>query len=281
MSILVTGATGNVGRHLVNRLAAAGHRVRALTRDPDAAAFPDGVEAVSGDLGDLSSLQAAFDGATALHLLSSHHPANEPPGLGEVPLPHPEDLLATAEEAGVRRVTVLWTGTIGPVEEAAMRSGLEWTIVQPGNFMANARLWAEDIRTEDVVREPFAHIAHYVVHEADIAAVAAAALTGEGHAGKRYTLVGPEGLTVPQQVRILSQALGREIRYEELTETQAKDRMRALGIDDEDIDFIVGWNADQANEDDLAAAAADIAAITGRPPRTFADWAAEHTGDFR
>ncbi|MCC3762032.1 NAD(P)H-binding protein [Glycomyces sp. TRM65418] len=281
MPILVTGATGNVGRHLVGQLAAAGHRVRALTRDPDAAAFPDGVEAVGGDLADPSSLKAAFDGATAVHLLSSHQPANEPPGAGEVALAHAGELLAMAEQAGVRRVSVLWTGAQGPVEEAAKQSGLEWTIVQPGNFMANARLWAEDVRTEGVVREPFAQVAHYVVHEADIAAVAAAALTGEGHAGKEYTLVGPEGLTVPQQVAILSQAVGREIRYEELTEEQAEDRMRELGMGDEDIDFIVGWNADQANEDRLAAEAADIAAITGRPPRAFAQWAAEHADAFR
>lgn len=273
MSILVTGATGNVGRNLVQQLDAAGRPVRALTRDPDAAAFPEGIEVVKGDLADPSSLHETFDGVTALHLLTSQGPANEP-------LPDPEGLLAMAEKARVRRVTLLWTGVTGPVEEAAKQSGLDWTIVQPGNFMANARLWAEEIRSEDVVREPFADVAHYVVHEADIAAVAAAALTSEGHAGKEYTLVGPEGLTVSQQVAILSQAIGRDLRYEELTEAQAKARMRELGMGEDDIDFVVGWNADPVNEERLAAEADDIEAITGRQPRTFAQWAAEHADEF-
>lgn len=147
--------------------------------------------------------------------------------------------------------------------------------------MSNTMFWAEEIRSEGVVREPFANVAHYVIHEADIAAVAAAALTGQGHAGKDYLLVGPEGLTVPQQVEILSRELDRAIRYEELTEAQAKDRMRGMGMSEETIDFIVGWNSDQDNEERLAAEAADIEAITGRPPRTFADWAADRAADFR
>lgn len=100
MSILVTGATGNVGRHLVRQLTEAGHSVRALTRDPNAAEFPDGVEAVKGDLSDHASLRTAFDGVTALHLLASQ-------GASFDALERPEELLAMAAKAGVERVTVL------------------------------------------------------------------------------------------------------------------------------------------------------------------------------
>lgn len=274
MSILVTGATGNVGRHLVRTLAADGHRVRALTRDPDAADLPEDVEVVRGDLTDLESVAAALEGATALHLLASQ-------GASFDTLEAPEALLEAAEKAGVRRVTVLWNGFHGPVEAAAERSGLEWTIVQPGTFMSNSRYWAEEALAEGVIREPFAEVVHYPVHEADIAAVAAAALTGDGHAGKRYTLTGPDGLTVGQQVEAISRASGRPIRYEELTAEQAKERMRAMGIGEESIEFIVGWNADPENERRLAAESADIAAITGAPPRTFARWAQENAAVFR
>ncbi|WP_100444752.1 NmrA family NAD(P)-binding protein [Glycomyces xiaoerkulensis] len=274
MSILVTGATGNVGRHLVRRLTEAGRPVRALTRNPRAARFGPGVEIVGGDLTDLASMEAAFEGATAVHLLDAQGPSYEP-------VPNAPELVELARKAGVRRATVVWNGYRGPVEEAVAASDLEGTLLEPGDFMSNTLEWAEEVRAEGVVREPFGDVPHHLVHEADIAAVAAAALTGEGHARRSYVLTGPEAVTPAEKVAILSRALGRELRFEELSESQARERMRAMGIEDETIDFVLQWGRDPSQDASLAAESADIRAITGRPARTFADWAAEHADDFR
>ncbi|MCD0444037.1 NmrA family NAD(P)-binding protein [Glycomyces sp. A-F 0318] len=272
MAILVTGATGNVGRHLVARLAAAGHPVRALTRDPAAARFPEGVEAVAGDLTDRASVEAALEGATGLHLLTAVGPAN-------LTVPGSAGIAAAAVEAGVRRVTTLWNGYRGPVEEAVEASGLEWTHLRPGEFMSNALTWAEDVRAEGVVREPFGEVAHAPVDVADIAAVAAAALTTGAHAGEAYELTGPEPLTVPDQVAAIAAATGREVRYEPLTEAQGRERMRAMGMDDPAIAYVLGWRAHPPAWTTRASGA--VERVTGRPARTFAEWAREHADAFR
>lgn len=272
MTILVTGATGNVGRHLVAQLAEAGHPVRALTRDPARARFPDGVEAAAGDLTDLASVEAALEGATGLHLLTAIGPTNQT-------VPDSAGIAAAAVEAGVRRVTTLWNGYRGPVEEAVEASGLEWTHLQPGEFMSNALTWAEDVRAGGVVREPFGDIAHAPVHAADIAAVGAAALTTGAHAGRAYELTGPEPLTVPDQVARIAEAVGREVRYEPLTPDQGRDRMRAMGMDDPTIEYVLGWRADPPAWTTRASGAVERA--TGRPARTFAAWARENADAFR
>ncbi|SDE32454.1 NmrA family NAD(P)-binding protein [Glycomyces harbinensis] len=272
MTFLVTGATGNVGRYLVARLAEAGHPVRALTRDPAAARLPEGVEAVAGDLTDLASVEAALEGVTGLHLLTAVGSTNQT-------VPNSDDIAAAAVKAGVRRVTTLWNGYKGPVEEAVEASGLEWTHLQPGEFMSNALTWAEDIRAEGVVREPFGEVAHAPTHAADIAAVGAVALTTGAHAGKAYELTGPEPLTVPDQVAAISAAIGREVRFEVLSEEQGKDRMRAMGLDDPTIDYVLGWRADPPAW--TTRASDTVERVTGRPARTFAEWAREHADAFR
>ncbi|MEU6860130.1 NAD(P)H-binding protein [Glycomyces sp. NPDC046736] len=272
MTILVTGATGNVGRHLVEQLAAEGHSVRALARNPDAVRFPAGVETVAVDLTDLASVERALAGATGLHLLTALGSTNQT-------IPDSVALLEAAAGAGVRRVTTLWNGYKGPVEEAVEASGLEWTHVQPGEFMSNAAVWAEEIKAEGVVREAFGHIAHAPAHPADIAAVAATALTTGEHAGQEYRLTGPEALPVPAQVEAIGAAIGRELRFEALTEEQGKQRMRDIGMEDEAIDYVIGWRADPPKwtlePSDL------VEQVTGRPARTFAQWAEENTAVFK
>ena len=272
MTVLVTGATGNVGRHLIAELLAAGRPVRALTRHPERADLPDGVEVVEGDLTVPESLGPALDGATALHLITTG-------GDGFAPLRTGPDIVKLATAAGVRRVTVLWSGVKGPVEEAVEASGLEWTLLQPVEFMSNALQWAESIRTEGVAREPFGRQRAAVVHEADIAGVAATALLEGGHGGRSYTLTGPEALTVPERVAAIGAAIGRELRYVELTEEEARERMRRLGATEEVVDFVVGWHADPPAS--AYTVVPTVEEVTGRPARTFAQWAAEHADAFR
>lgn len=272
MTILVTGATGNVGRHLVDQLTRAGQRVRALTRDPARADLPAGVEVVAGDLAAPHTLASALDGATGLHLLAAG-------GDDYATLATGPDILKLAEQAGVRRVTVLWNGKEGPTEQAVTASGLAWTRLYPVEFMSNALTWVESIKDEGVVREPYGTSLSAVIHEADIAAVAAAALTQDGHAGKTYTLTGPEALTIPQRVRAIGAAIGRELRYVELTEDEAVRRWREAGLSEEVVEMFREW---YGNPPPVAyTVLPTVEHVTGRAPRTFAQWVAEHADAFR
>jgi uncharacterized protein YbjT (DUF2867 family) len=272
MTILITGATGNVGRHLVRELHDANHPVRALTRDPDRADLPAGVDVRAGDFTDFASLEAALEGVTALHLMTAFGPGN-------TTVPRVRDLVDAAVKAGVRRATLLWNGYTGPVEEAVEDSELEYTHLRPGEFMSNALTWAEQIRAEGVVREAYGEVGHSPVDVRDIAAVAALALTEDGHAGRSYTLTGPEVLTAPQQVAAIAAAIGKDVRYEAEAPEGAKERMRALGIEEDAIEYVLDW---RANPPEFARKVfPTVAEVTGRPARTFAAWARDHAEAFR
>ncbi|MGH8929549.1 MAG: NAD(P)H-binding protein [Egibacteraceae bacterium] len=272
MTILVTGATGTVGRQVVDQLQRAGQRVRALTRNPAKANLPDGVEVVGGDLAAPETLGHALDGVTGVHLITFG-------GDDYATLQAAPEILELATKAGVRRVTVLMGGERGPVEEAVEASDLEWTLLQPVEFMANTLEWAESIRGEGIVREAFGDMLSAMVHEADIGAVAATVLSEDGHGGRTYTLTGPEALTVPQKVRTIGAAIGRDIRFVELTEAQARARWRESGYPDEAIDFFVFVSRDTPPVGYTVVPT--VEQVTGRAPRSFAQWAAEHADAFR
>ncbi|USK35838.1 NAD(P)H-binding protein [Bacillus sp. F19] len=271
MTILVTGATGNVGRHIVNQLVKAGHHVRALTRNPSSAKLPEGVEVVYGDLTEPKTFAPALNGVTGIHLITFNSD-------GYTPLQTGPEIVELAEKAGVRRVTVLWNGEKGPVERGVEASDLEWTFLQPVEFMSNALQWAESIRLEGIVREPFGDSPSAMIHVADIASVAVAALIGNGHAGKTYTLTGPEVLTVLDKVRILGAAIDRDIQFFELTEDQARERMREQGSPEDAIDFVLGWYANPPKS--AYTVVPTVEQVTGLPARTFTQWAAEHVHHF-
>jgi uncharacterized protein YbjT (DUF2867 family) len=272
MKILVTGATGTVGRHLVEQLAQAGHHVRALTRNPAKANFPDGVEVVVGDLTKPETLAPALEGVAGLHLINFG-------GDDYAPLQTGAEIISMAEQAGVRRVTVLMGGDMDAVERAVKSSSLAWTFLQPVEFMSGALDYAASIRAEGVVRQGFGSRKTAIVHEADIAAVAATALTEDGHGGKTYTITGPEVLTPPEMTQIIGAAIGRDLRFIELTEAEAREQWRAEGFPDEVIEFFV-WA--HGNTPPIGyTVVPTVEQVTGRPPRPFAQWAAEHAADFR
>ncbi|MEV0196491.1 NAD(P)H-binding protein [Nonomuraea sp. NPDC050691] len=280
MTILVTGATGTVGRLVVDELVQAGHQVRALTRNPSHASevLPAGVEVVAGDLADPDSLVQAFDGVTAAHLITFA-------GDDYAPLSRGDEIVELVVKAGVRRVTVLGGRADGPLEQALaaateQATGLEWTLLEPVEFMSNTlRWWAGSVKAHGVVREPFGDRLSALVHEADIAAVAAAVLTGEGHGGRTYTLTGPEALTTREKVRVLAEATGVGITFTELTEQEARTEWRSYGMGEETIEFLV-----QAlgNTPEVGyTVVPTVEQVTGRPARSFAQWAAEHAAAFR
>lgn len=270
--ILVTGATGTVGRQVVAELLARGHAVRALTRDPAKAAFPAGVEVVHGDLAEPDTLVPALEGVTGLHLITFD-------GGGFAPLETGPHLVERARAAGVRRVTVLHGGGPTPLEDAVRADGsVDWTVLMPVEFMANALEWAEGIVTADEVREPFVSRLSAMVHEGDIGAVAAVALTEEGHARQEYVITGPETLTVADKVAALAAARGRDITLVELSEEEAVARWRAAGQPEEVIGFLLQVYGDTP---EVGRTVLDtVEKVTGRPARTFARWAADHAAAF-
>lgn len=271
MTYLVTGATGKAGREVVARLQRGGHPVRALTRDARRAGLA-GVEVVEGDLTRPETLETAFKGVTGVHLLTIG-------GDDYATLTTGPEIVRLAAEAGVRRISVLWNGFWGPVEQAVATSGLEWTVLEATDFYANTFTWAERLRTSGLLDEPYADVPTAGVDEADVGAVSAAVLTSEGHGGQRYTVTGPEVLSPRDKLRILGDAVGQRFTFDELTRQQALDRYSAAGMDPEMAEFLLDWHGNPP------AAATRVSPVVerllGRPPRAFASWAAENAASFR
>ncbi|MEV0702072.1 NAD(P)H-binding protein [Saccharopolyspora sp. NPDC050389] len=277
MTVLVTGATGNVGRCVVDRLLTAGAQVRALTRRPETAGLPGDVEVFRGDLADSDALAKALAGVDRVFLFPA------PEGAGT--------FVEQAKAAGVRRVVLLSSkavefaesNAIGDrhraIEEAVEAGGFEWTFLRPGAFATNSLAWAESIRAEGVVREPFVDARQIPIHEDDIAAVAATALLEDGHAGAAYALSGPEAITVGEQVQAISAAIGREIELEEQTPEQARAHLVAKGLPEGIADTLLSYGAQNVQNPEPPLKT--VEQVTGHPARTFAQWAVDHADDFR
>ncbi|WP_026931343.1 NAD(P)H-binding protein [Glycomyces tenuis] len=274
MNVLVTGATGTVGRHVIAQLIELdpGVKIRALTRDADAE-VPDGVELAVGDLSSPETLGGAFDGVDAVHFINFA-------GDQYAPLPEAGRIVALAEAAGVSRATVLGGRAEGELERALAASGVETTLLHPVEFMSNTLMWwAAAIRTEGRIREPFGDRVSAMIHPADIGAVAAKILLEGGHGGEAYLLTGPEAVTITDKVRILGEAIGRELEFVELTVDEAREQWAAQGMGEEMVAFLVEALGDTPDEGKTVVST--VEEITGRAPRSFAQWAAEHADAFR
>ncbi|MEV4352785.1 NmrA family NAD(P)-binding protein [Nonomuraea sp. NPDC049625] len=273
MTILVTGATGTVGRLVVEELLAAGQHVRALTRNPAKAGLPESVEVVAGDLARPETLKDAFEGVTGAHFINFA-------GDDYAPLPDGAAIAELAVKAGVRRVTVLGGREDGPLEQALAATDLEWTLLHPVEFMSNTlRWWAQTVKTEGVIKEPFGDRLSALVHERDIAAVAATVLVEGGHGGRTYVLTGPEAITLRQKVEILGTSIGSRVEYVELTVDEARAKWAADGMGEQTIEFLV-----QAlgNTPEVGyTVVPTVREVTGRDARSFAQWASENADAFR
>jgi uncharacterized protein YbjT (DUF2867 family) len=271
--ILVTGATGNVGAELVRALLDAAERVRALVRDSDSMRFPEGVQTVVGDLNKPETLGPALAGVRRLFLL---------PGYRDMP-----GLLAAADRAAVGRVVLLSSGAAADgnrsnaisrymidSETAVWDSGLAWTILRASGFMSNVlRDWLPQLRAGDVIRAPFADVPIAVIDPLDIAAVAATALRDQGHEGEIYRLTGPQALLPADQVAVLAAVLARDLRFEAQTDSEARAEMSA-SMPSEYVDAFFTYFADGTYDDSRVLPT--VKQLTGRPPRTFEQWATAH-----
>ncbi|MFC9689505.1 SDR family oxidoreductase [Kribbella sp. NPDC056951] len=263
-TVLVIGATGRTGRHIVTGLRAAGVTVRALVRTPDLADLPADVELVAGDLQDPAAVRRAAVGADAAFLLW--------------PWFSSEGAAAVVAELP-RRVVYLSTlgggGFWGEIEE--LLKDRDWTFVRPSGFAVNTLAWAEQIRA-GAVQLPYPKAARSLIHERDIAAVAVLALLGEHHIGEIYELTGPEAITQEDQVATIAGVIGRPIRVEALTDSAARDAMLAQGADPLLADSAVTYWASLVSSPEPVTTT--VATLTGRPALTFAAWAREHAADF-
>lgn len=278
-AILVTGATGGIGRQLVHALADAGEPVRALCRRPEQAdAFrAQGVQAVLGDLGDPASLRAAMDGADRLFLLTFP---------GEQQRQHGRNAVEAALSAGVRHVvhlstadanpasTVPWASAPAHTDALLQASPIAWTLLRPSAFMQNLLGSAAAIRRGLLPQTSGRGVTGWIDTH-DIAAVAARVLVEGGHEGRTHVLTGPELLSVPAIAAQLSAVLGRRVRYVHLPSRlfslllrlTGSDRFTAAGLRHQFRDVL------RYGRDDVAVLTETVRAVTGRAPRSFAEFA--------
>jgi uncharacterized protein YbjT (DUF2867 family) len=273
--ILVTGATGNIGREVVLALRDRDEPVRALVHG-DRPASVRGVSLVEGDLDEPTSLAPALEGVRSVFLL---------PGYRDMP-----GVLRAVRDAGVEHLVQLSGLSAGSgdrrnaisaymirTEDAVHEAGLPWTILRPVAFMSNALRWLPKLAAGDVLRLPFASVKTAAVHPADVAAVAAECLMGRGHDGRIYFPTGPEALTPGDQVSVLARVLERDLRFEPQPDDEARAEM--LGhmppeYVDAQFDFYAAGNLDESE------VRSTVRDLTGRVPRTFEQWVTEHRAEF-
>ncbi|MBK3569661.1 MULTISPECIES: NAD(P)H-binding protein [unclassified Streptomyces] len=266
--IVVTGATGNVGRTLVRILTEDRVPVTAVARNIT------GPGTVTADLAEPETLRGAFEGADALFLLMA----------GE----RPYDVLDTAKAAGVRKVVLVSSQGVGTrpeayaqprqFEAAVRESGLDWTILRPGGLDSNAFAWAESIRERRTAAAPFGDVGLPFVDPDDVAAVAATVLREEGHEGATYTLTGPAQTTPRARATAIAAALGEPVTFTEQTRAEAYDLMASFMP----LPVVEGTLAilGEPTEEEQRVSP-DVERVLGRAPGTFSAWAERNAAAFR
>lgn len=279
--ILVTGATGRVGRLVVDRLANAGVPVRAFTRRPAAASLPASVEVVAGDLTAPESLEAALTGVGAVFLVWTAAPTTVAAVIARLAT-HAQRIVFLSSPHRTPHPFFQQPNPMAAlhadIERAIGATGLASTIIRPGMFASNALpWWGPAIRNGNVVRWPYAAAETAPIDERDIASVAARALYEDGHAGADYVLTGPESLSHAEQVKIVGAAIGRRIRFEELSPAEFR-RETASEWPRPVVDMLLAaWGATLGLP---ALVTSTVSDVTGSPPRTFRRWADDHAAAF-
>jgi uncharacterized protein YbjT (DUF2867 family) len=281
--ILVLGSTGNVGRHVVAGLLAAGEKVRAFTRDPARAAasgFGGEVQVVTGDLGEPDTVLAALTGVDRVFVATS------PDALA-----HEVAVAGAVRRSGVSRVVKLSSVAANPPvndaygrahatgEQAFIEADVEWTALRPAGYMSNVLQWKRSIASQGKVFQPYGKVERAVIAPADVAAVAVTCLTNDGHHGKAYQLTGPQSLTAPEQTAMIAAALGRQVEFVDADPEQARNGMVNAGMP---ADLVDGLLASMAELGPLRGGTPTSAVrdLTGREPVTFDAWLKLHLTDL-
>ncbi|MET0236113.1 MAG: NAD(P)H-binding protein [Kibdelosporangium sp.] len=272
--ILVTGATGTIGRTVLTLLAERDVPVRAMSRTPER--IPAGFDTVKADFEDADSLRRAVDGVDTVFLLSA-------------PGPHiPRHDLALLDVAGdvnkVVKLSAMKTGEPGfevtsgwhlPGERAIQDSDRDWVVVRPSAFASNSLAWLPQIQAGQPIPSPYGDGAIGVVDPRDVAAVAAEALISDEHNKQTYTLTGPEPLSVADQVARLTEVLGKSLSSVDVPADAVRAGMLAQGMDSAGVDLALkGFEIVRTGS--AAFVTDDVARVLGRAPGTFQDWVADH-----
>ena len=282
--ILVTGSTGLIGSEALRRLSQAGVPARALTRDLKKTQKMPGVTWVAGDLGKPETLRAAFEGAKTLFLLTHYFE-------DMVELQH--NAIAAARAAGVTHVVKVSAfaasdhskAPIGrwhyQVEKELQESGLAWTMLRPHHFMQNLLAQAEYVIKEGVIYSASGDGKIPYVDGRDVAAVAVATLTTPGHFGKKYVLTGSEAMSYRQAAEIIGAVIGKPVRFVDESPDEARARRVRERVPPAVIESILAIAAYQRAGGKTVTITSTIADLTGRPPRTVAEFVREHASSFR
>jgi uncharacterized protein YbjT (DUF2867 family) len=276
MTIVVTGATGRVGRPLVTALIDGGAKVRAVSRQPQSAGLPAEVEVVESAIEAVAGASAVFLNSRALG--------------GEL-----DAVVDQARREGVTRLVALsainadddfsrqpsrFRGDRNKeVEQLAVDSGLEWVSLRPSVFATNfVGMWSAQVRAGDIVRGPYAAASSAPIVESDIAAVAAHALLTDDLVGQKIPLTGPQSLTNTEMVDIIGTVLGRPLRYQEAPVELVRQRFVGLGFPPEFGDAYIAMLA--TTVDQPAVVTDGVQQILGRPAQSFEQWVVEHKSIF-
>jgi len=280
-TVLVTGATGRIGRLVVDELLRAGVHVRALTRHPDRAALPDAVELATGDFTAPDSIDPALEDVDAAFLVWT------------APVDTAAAVIARLG-AEPRRIVYLSAPFRTPhpffqqpnplrdlhaeIERLLAESGRDGAILRPGMFMSNAlHWWAPQIRAGDVVRWPYADVETAPIDERDIAAVAARVLVDDTYANVDHVLTGPESLSQRAQLHAIGEAIGRQLIFEELSPDEFRRETEGTwpaGVADM---LLSAWSAALGQPAFVTSA---VEEILGVPARTVRDWALDNAAAF-
>jgi uncharacterized protein YbjT (DUF2867 family) len=286
--ILITGATGNIGREVVNLLLDSDEQVLAVTRNPATAALPASVQVVGGDPSHPQTLLSALH---TMHDIKTVFIS--PRALGDATAGEATaQLLKMAAEHGAKRVVALSAVTVEfgggykhfadafkDVEDAAKASGLQWTILRCAEFDSNALAWVPQIRATNAVRGAYGNVVTSPIHNRDVAAVSALALVDAAYAQHTYVLTGPQSLTQRERVHLIGEAIGKEAHWIELTPQQAREGMLAQGLPEDIPDRLLGYLASLDQEP--GPSSHTVEQLLGRPAFTFAQWAVEHAAAFQ
>ncbi len=279
--IMVIGATGRIGRAVIDRLLRAGVSVRAMTRRPAAANLPAAVDVVPGDLTKPASLAACLQGVDVVFLLWTAPDATLPVVISQIAC-HATRIVALTSPHQVAHPFFEQPNAMAAMhahlERLIAAAGVEFTILRPGVFASNALAWwAPTIRDGDVVRWPYGAAEAAPIDERDIAAVAAHALCEDGHNGAEYVLTGPQSLSQVEQVRIIGEVIGRRLRFEEMPVEDFRREMTRQAPGPWVDMLLAAWRATLGHR---ALVTSTVAAVTGSPARTFRHWAGDHVNAF-
>jgi len=294
--ILVTGATGHVGRQIVSQLQDMGAVVRALARNPDAAGLPGGVKVVRGDLSDPDTLNACLVGVEAIFLMWPFSTAKVAPAVLDAVSKHAHRIVYLSSMSvrdDLERQSDPISAFHADIQHLIEQSGLEWTMLRPSGFATNTLLWSAQIRADGVVRWPYGAAARSLIHERDIAAVAVRALTEGRYVGTKHVLTGPQSLTQVEQVHTIGEVIGRPLHYDEVSPKAARQQLLtswglpsfvarllpANALPRRMADGALDTWAKMVTEPERVSPA--VEEITGVPARSFREWATNHADDFR